>query len=356
MKKIAILIYDQMELLDMSGIQTAFFTANQQVPGSYQLSTIGFDAKTVTCESGTRIIPDSCISTLDDEHALDEEHKSNAFHTLIIPGGKGARLNLINSDHSRALKLAIGKCERIVTVCTGIFLLANLGLVKGTHVATHWAYVDQFKCSFPHLQVDRDKLFIRDKLCIKENRFIQDTQCERDCLPRKEQQLWSSAGVTSGIDLALRLIELDINRATAINVAQYLVVYLKRSGSQQQFSGLLDMQIPKSDVIASVINWIKENLGKHLSVQQMADRANLSERQFRRLFMRDTGKTPANYLEELRMDSAKNLLLNSDKSIKQLALTLGFNSADGFRRAFERKYSVSPSQYRLVFNGDSFDA
>lgn len=315
MKNTAILIYNQMELLDMSGIQTALFMANQKAPGSYRLSTVGFDSEPVTCESGTRLLPDSTLEEIED------------YHTLIIPGGVGARLRELSDQQRQQLTDCIHACERVVTICTGIFMLAKTGLCDGLNVATHWAFVEQLRCNFPSLIVDKDKLFVRDK------------------------QFWSSAGVTSGIDLALRLIELDINKAVAIDVAQYLVVYLKRSGSQQQFSGVLDLQSPKSDVIANVINWIKSNLHRPISVQQMADEANLSERQFRRLFMRDTNKTPANFLEEMRMDSAKNLLLNSDKSIKHLALTLGFHSADGFRRAFERKYKVSPSRYRNMFTG-----
>lgn len=311
-----------MELLDMSGIQTALYSANKFAPESYQLLTVGFDTQPVTCESGAQLLPEQALEAIEE------------CHTLIIPGGIGARCGNLSAKQKLLLENAIVKAKRIVTICTGVFMLARLGLFQGTRVSTHWAYTQQLQCDFPNLIVDKDKLFIKDKLT-----------CPGDD-GQEVKPVWTSAGVTSGIDLALRLIELDISRAVAINVAQYLVVYLKRSGSQQQFSGMLNLQTPKSDVIANVINWMKKSLHKVISVQQMADQANLSERQFRRLFLRDTGKTPASYLEELRMDAAKSLLLNSDQSIKKLAMSLGFNSADGFRRAFERKFCIAPSQFK----------
>lgn len=321
MLNVAILIYDRMELLDMSGIQTALSTANEFSDNSYHLMTVGFHNTVITCESGIRLVADKTIDELE------------YCHTLIIPGGIGARCASLSCDEKQLLQAAVKKSRRIVTICTGIFMLARLGLCEGMTVATHWAYSQQLQCEYPNLIVDKDKLFVRDTLRLSEHNTTSKT-------------IWSSAGVTSGIDLALRLIELDINRTIAIKVAQYLVVYLKRSGSQQQFSGLLQLQSPKSDVIGNLLNWMKERLDKPLSVQQMADEANLSERQFRRLFVRETGKTPASYLEELRMDAAKNLLVNTDQSIKKLAMSLGFNTADGFRRAFERKFHLPPSQYR----------
>ena len=161
-----------------------------------------------------------------------------------ILGGICARTGTLTHTENNSLIRLIRDSERIVTICTGVFMLAKKGLVDGLNVAAHWAFTEQLQCECPNLIVDKDKLFMREKM------------------KSSEQQVWTSAGVTSGIDRALRLIELDIDKTTAINVAQYLVVYLKRSGSQQQFSGVPGLQTPRSDIIATVINWMKENLSK----------------------------------------------------------------------------------------------
>lgn len=302
-----------MELLDLAGPQTAFHEANQAQANSYELQVVGFNEKTITCEAGLQVTPSSTIDQVEN------------CHTLIVPGGKGARSLLIESEHINKLASLMNRCQRIVSICTGVFLTARAGLPENTNVATHWAYVNDLKKLHPKLNVDSEKLFVR------------------------HGHYWSSAGVTSGIDLSLRLIELDKGKSVAHHVAKHLVVYLKRTGSQKQFSEILDMQSPTTDRIELVSNWIKEHISEAITVKQLSEQVHLSERQCHRVFLKVTNLTPAQYIEKYRMQTASELLATSDKEIKAIATAVGFTTCDGFRRAFERNFSVSPLNYRKAF-------
>ncbi|MCW8855819.1 MAG: DJ-1/PfpI family protein [Kangiella sp.] len=312
-KIIAFLVYNDMELLDMAGSQTAFYEASQYVDDSYSVEVVGFDDRMVVSEAGTQIQPNTTIDDLQD------------CHTLVIPGGRGARNNVFTTDFIAKLKQLMARCKRVVSICTGAFLLAETSLPKGTKVATHWAFVDVLAKSFPELEVDKKSLYVQDG------------------------KYWSSAGVTACIDLTLRLIELDHGKTAAMHVAQHLVVYLKRTGSQQQYSEFLELQTPSDGRLIAIVDWLKQNLQKQLTVQMIADKANMSERQLYRSFLKEVGKPPAHYLEELRMDLARTLLVSSDESLKKIALSVGYRSYDGFKRAFERNLSISPLRYRQAF-------
>jgi len=315
-KKIAFLVYEGMELLDMAGSQTAFFEGNQFVNDSYRLTVVGFSDRPVVSEAGTQIVPDCGLDSLDE------------CHTLVIPGGKGARTNVFPEVALQKLEKLIARSERIVSICTGAFLLAKTGLPEGTKMATHWAFVKDLKKQFPKLVVDGDSLYIQDG------------------------KYWSSAGVTSCIDLTLRLIELDLGNMAAMHVAKHMVVYLKRMGSQQQFSELLSLQTPTDERLLTIIEWLKENLEKTITVTMIADQANMSERQLYRVFLKEVGVSPAHYLEELRMEVASTLLASSQQAIKAIAFSVGYRSHDGFNRAFQRRYSISPLKYRQIFSSN----
>lgn len=315
-KVIAFLVYDDMELLDMAGSQTAFHEASQHVGEGYTLRVVGFSDDIVISEAGTQIKPGATVDNLKE------------CHTLVIPGGRGARNNPFTSSSIAQLRQLISMCERVVSICTGAFLLAKAGLPDGTRVATHWAFTDNLKNEFPQLSVDKKSLFVEDG------------------------KYWSSAGVTSCIDLTLRLIEIDLGKVVAMHVAQHMVVYLKRTGSQQQYSDFLNIQTPSDERLISIVNWLKENLAKQLTVEMIADKANMSERQLYRVFIKELGTSPAHYLEELRMGVAGTLLISSDKKLKKIALSVGYQSYDGFKRAFERKFSISPLKYRQAFTTD----
>ncbi|GAA0206817.1 helix-turn-helix domain-containing protein [Kangiella japonica] len=313
-KKIAFLVYEGMELLDMAGSQTAFYEGNQFVNGSYRLIVVGINNEIVVSESGTQIKPCCSLDSLGE------------CHTLVIPGGKGARLNSLSQKELQRLRELIEKSERVVSICTGAFLLAKAGLPEKTKIATHWAFAKDLKSEFPELLVDESSLFIQD------------------------DKYWSSAGVTSCIDLTLKLIELDLGKLAAMHVAKYMVVYLRRAGSQQQYSDLLSLQSPKDKRLLTVLEWLKDNLEKRITVDMIADRANMSERQLYRVFINEVGFPPAHYLEELRMEVASTLLVSSEQNIKAIALSVGYRSHDGFKRAFQRRYSISPLKYRQVFS------
>ncbi|MBD1584711.1 GlxA family transcriptional regulator [Pseudoalteromonas sp. S16_S37] len=312
-KPIYFLAYEGMELLDLSGPQSAFYEASQAVSNSYSLKVIGFDKQPVRCEAGLQIMPELALSEV------------QQCHTLVIPGGKGARSELVTAQQLQVLARLMARCERIVSICTGVYFTARAGLAEGTNVTTHWAFIDDLKTQFPHLCVDSEKLYVQDG------------------------RYWSSAGVTSGIDLSLRLIELDLGKTVSHQVAKHLVVYLKRSGNQKQFSDLLNMQKPRTPRMEMVNEWIKEHVHEEISVQDLAQVVHLSERQCHRLFLLETGNTPAQYIEKYRMQLASELLATSDKNIKSIALNLGYHTSHGFNRAFQRNFSVSPTAYRSAF-------
>jgi len=311
--EICFLAYENMELLDLAGPQSAFHEANQVEPSSYKLTTIGFTKDTITCEAGLHVSP---TVTVDEVEHCD---------TLIIPGGKGARSESIRREHLASLEALISRCKRVVSICTGVYLTARTGLPSNAKVATHWAFVEDLKTRYPKLSVDNEQIFVQD------GRF------------------WSSAGVTSGIDLSLRLIEIDKGKNTAHQVAKHLVVYLKRSGSQKQFSDILDTQTPKTDRIVVIDNWLKENISKEITTKHIAAVIHLSDRQCHRMILKETGLTPAQYVDKFRMQLASDLLATTDREIKTIANVVGFNSTDGFKRAFQRNFSVSPTIYRKNF-------
>lgn len=312
-KVVCLLAYDGMELLDFAGPQSAFYEALQVQSESYELQVVGFNKKAIKCEAGLQIIPSKLIVEIDQ------------CHTFIIPGGKGARSSHINPNQLASLSLLMSKSERVVSICTGVYLTARAELPPNTNVATHWAFIDDLKKQYPLLNVDREKLFVQDG------------------------KYWSSAGITSGIDLTLHLIEIDHGTTLAHHVAKHLVVYSKRSGNQKQFSNVLYIQKPRSDRMEFIMNWVKEHIDEVITVKRLSKLIHLSERQCHRLFLKETEMTPAQYVEKYRMQMASELLATTDREIKSIALVVGFETYNGFARAFERSFSVTPTAYRKAF-------
>lgn len=312
-KLICLLAYEGMELLDFAGPQSAFYEAQQAMEDSYQLKVVGFDKNAVRCEAGLLITPAISLSEI------------TACHTLIVPGGKGARSSTVTSTQLEGLKQLMSRSERVASICTGAYLLARAGLPQNTKVATHWAFVNHLQQEYPLLNIEREKLFVDD------------------------DKYWSSAGVTSGIDLTLRLIELDYGATLAHHVAKHLVVYSKRSGNQKQFSDVLSIQKPSSDRMAIITQWIGEHIDEVITVQRLSELVHVSERQCHRLFLKETSMTPAQYVEKYRMQIASDLLATTQRELKSIALVVGFETYNGFARAFERCFSVTPSAYRKAF-------
>jgi transcriptional regulator GlxA family with amidase domain len=211
-------------------------------------------------------------------------------------------------------------------VCTGIYGLAPTGLLDGRNAATHWAFADDVQRRFPKVRVDRDALF------------------------RKDERFYTSAGITAGIDLALAMVEEDLGPEAALAAAREMVVYLKRSGGQNQYSEPLRFQVESTDRFADVAAWIPTHLRGDLSVEGLARRACLSVRQFARAFKERFEVTPGAFVEEARLTEACRRLAARRSNIEAVARSVGYASDDAFRRAFERRFGVSPRDYRRRFN------
>jgi transcriptional regulator GlxA family with amidase domain len=245
--------------------------------------------------------------------------------TLIVPGGRGLREPATNAKVAEWIAQRADRTRRIATVCTGVYGVAPTGLLDGRRVATHWRFADALATRFPALQVDGNALFLRD------GRF------------------YTSGGVTAGIDLALALIEEDHGPQLALRVARELVVYLKRPGGQEQYSEPLKFQMRAADRFADLVAWIDAHPHRDLSVETLAERAHLSTRQFRRRFAAALGCAPAAYVENVRMAEARRRLALRAGTVEAIAVSVGFASADAFRRAFERRFGVPPRDYRARF-------
>ncbi len=317
-RRIGFLGYDGMMALDLAGPSDAFASAGSSGSvgaraGNYEIVIVAASRQAFTTESGLKIQPHACFADAPE------------FDTLIIPGGAGSRAPRVLAAVTPWLREVAGRTRRVASVCTGIYLLAATGLLDGRRVATHWRFAAEVAARFPALRVDPDALFIRDG------------------------KFYSSAGVTAGIDLALALIEEDCGPGIALAVARELVVYLKRAGGQEQFSEPLKFQMSAAGRFADLAGWIVSHLDGDLSVEALATRACVSPRHFGRLFKATFGRSPVAYTEELRLSEARQRLTSGHATIEHIAGSLGYHSADVFRRAFERRFRVAPATYRARF-------
>src|SRR5215470_18981568 len=223
------------------------------------------------------------------------------------------------------LRLQSKNARRVVSICTGAFLLARAGLLDGKRATTHWKFAAELAQRYPRVTVEPDRIYVQDS------------------------KIYTSAGVTAGIDLALALVEEDLGSTVALHVAQALVLFLRRPGGQAQFSALLASQSSDLQPIRELLVWMAENLGRDLSVEGLASRAAMSPRNFARVFLREVGTSPAHFVEQLRIEAARRFLETSAKSLEQVAATTGFGRAELMRRAFHRCLGISPGDYRERF-------
>ena len=320
-RAVVFLAYPQMGLLDLTGAQTVFWAASKamaerELPG-YTLHTASLEGGLITTAEGLSVHTTSLH--LFNEHAVD---------TLIVPGAPNIRQAMIDGvalvDWLRAASL---RARRTASVCSGTFLLAQAGLLEGLRAATHWAMCDMLKSGFPTIDVDIDAIFIQ------------------------QGTVWTSAGVTTGIDMALALVEADCGREVALQVARELVVFLKRPGGQAQFSQLLQSQTDESAGFDELHLWISANLSEPgLTVEKLARQAQMSPRNFARVYKRQTGRTPAKAIEMFRMEAARRLLEDSQRNIDQIAQSCGFGDEERMRYTFQRHLSISPREYRSRFS------
>jgi len=311
--------FDGVNGVDLAGPLEAFATANDLgceagQPRCYDTIVLGVTAAPFTTDSGLTITPSAI---LDEAPALD---------TLVIPGGAGLRQPRTQSAVAQWLRERAKQIRRVASVCTGIYGLAASGLLDGRRVTTHWRFARAVAERFPALRVEPDAIFIRDG------------------------RYFTAAGVTAGIDLALALIEEDFGGRLALEVARDMVVYVKRDGGQEQYSQPLQYQVAaSSDRLADLGAWIPAHLRHDLSVEALSQQACLSPRQLGRRFRQVFGTTPAEFVEIARLDAAREQLSSASRSIAEVADSVGFVSADAFRRAFLRRFGISPSTYRDRF-------
>lgn len=317
LKHIGLLGFDGVAALDLTGVLEAFSIANggdwRSPPTRYVTHVIGIHAAPFIAESGVRLLPDM---VLDDAPALD---------TIIVPGGPGLREPDTNAAIAAWLRARAGQTRRFVSVCTGLYGLAASGLLDGRRATTHWAHAADAARRFAKVKLEPDFIFIKDG------------------------SFYSSAGMTAGIDLALALIEEDHGPALAMATARQLVVYMKRAGGQLQYSEPLRFQTRASNRFADLVARMLGDLGADWNVEAMAAQTGLSSRQFSRNFKAVFAMTPAAYLDMLRLDEARLRLATSGDGIARIAHAVGFRSDDAFRRAFERRFGVTPGAYRARF-------
>jgi len=244
-----------------------------------------------------------------------EPFDDRALDTLIVGGGTIVEPSTL--EFLAFLQKATARYRRVASICIAAYPLAEAGLLDGRRATTHWLYAQDLQTRFPKVKVEMDRIFVQDG------------------------QLWTSAGMTAGIDLAVALVEADLGADVARAVARKLVMYHRRMGGQSQFSTLLELE-PKSDRIQTVLTYAKQHLKKTLSVEELAAIANLSPRQFSRLFRTETGRSPAKAIENLRVEEARVMIEGGEHSIDQVAEHTGFGDRDRMRRAFLRAFGQPP--------------
>jgi transcriptional regulator GlxA family with amidase domain len=316
-RTIDVLAYPAVQLLDVAGPVQVFASANDVVAGAggarpYVLRVVAQGGRPVTASAGLALAAGPLPSA------------GEALDTLLVAGGEGAETAaedpaLIDWGRGRATQ-----ARRVASVCTGAFVLAAAGVLDGRRAATHWKYCAKLAERFPAVRVEPDPIFICDG------------------------PVWTSAGVTAGIDLALALVEEDLGRSVALAVARYLVVFLKRPGGQAQFSAALALQAAE-DKFGALHDWINRHLAGDLSLSVLADQAGMSERSFSRRYAEATGHTPARAIERLRLEAARRLLSESRLPVKRISQRCGFGSEETMRRSFLRLLSVTPQDYRARF-------
>lgn len=313
MKHVVFLAVPPVQILDLTGPFEVFARC-----GGYQVTLA------TTAADGS--IASSCGLRIAD--AVPCWRLRGPFDTLVVPGGDGSETSSPDPTALRWLSTAARRSRRVASVCTGAFMLAAAGLLDERRATTHWGWCERLARDYPRVRVDPEPLFVRDG------------------------SFYTSAGVTSGIDLALALIEEDHGRQRAKQIARDLVLYLRRSGGQSQFSAFASRRADGHNALAPLLHWIPEHLASNLRVEALAARAAMSPRHFARVFVRETGTTPLQFVDRARANMARELLEDSRLPLKAIAARCGYANPDTLRRAFLRVWGVSPAHYRRAVADD----
>lgn len=315
-RRIVILGFEDAQSLDITGPLEVFATAERLSPGRYRHAVVSPDGQPFATGSGLRIVADGTLDDVD-----------GPIDTLVVAGGPGVGGARRDAALVATVAAASRRTRRVAAVCTGAFLLAEAGLLDGRRAATHWSAVDRLAARHPRIEVDPDSIFVRDG------------------------DVWTSAGVTAGIDLALALVEEDHGRDAALEIARWLVVFAKRPGGQAQFSAPLAAQVAERAPIRAAQELARARPEADLTVESLAAHAHMSVRGFARAFRREVGVTPAAYVEAVRVERAVAMLQTTAAGADRIAAACGFGTVETFRRAFRRRMGVSPGEYRDRFRG-----
>lgn len=319
-RAILFVAYEGAELLDITGPMEVFHQVNRELNNGgkppYTLTLLAEKPGPFATSSGVKLVA----------NAGWQEHLEE-MDSLIVVGGPDEYLYRAMANRSLLdwLRRSAPQARRLVSVCAGVFLLAEAGLLDGRRVTTHWMEVEQLISRYPNLTVEPDAIYVRDG------------------------NIATSAGITAGMDLALALVEEDFGRKVALAVARRLVMYLKRPGGQTQFSLQLRAQMVAGGPLAPLLAWIEKNFHRRLTVEVLASEAAMSPRNFARIFLRETGMTPARYLDQLRLEQSIRLLEETGHPVAVVARESGFGSAERLRRAFQRYMGIPPLAYRARF-------
>jgi transcriptional regulator GlxA family with amidase domain len=317
-KTVVMFAFADAQVLDVVGPLQIFAGVNDERPEpAYRLILLAEKRGVLATTSGLKLVADGAWQDLPDR-----------IDTMIVAGGEGTRRALRDTRLLESIRMAAGRARRVVSVCSGAFLLAQAGLLKGKRATTHWQTAGDLAKYFPDTKVEPDAIFVRDG------------------------RTWTSAGVTAGMDLALALVREDFGDEMALAVARRHVLFLMRPGGQSQFSVHLTAQAHPDGKIAKVLRWIPEHITEALDIPVLASRANMSERNFARAFRAETGQTPAHYVECARVEAARSLLSQSHLPVEAVAARAGFGSEERMRRTFQRHLKVSPAAFRARFHAN----
>jgi transcriptional regulator GlxA family with amidase domain len=317
-RDVEMLAFPAAQLLDVTGPLQVFASANDAVVQQggappYRVRIVAKAGADVRTSAGLGISTDPLPPA------------SGAVDTLLVAGGEGVDAAAADPELVDWLRERSVRARRIASVCTGAFLLAAAGVLDGRRAVTHWKFCANLARAYPAVMVEPDPIFLRDGT------------------------VWTSAGVTAGVDLALALVEEDLGRTTALAVARYLVVFLKRPGGQSQFSATLSLQAA-DDRFGALHAWIHAHLADDLSLAVLARKAGMSERSFSRHYAEETGLTPARAVEQLRIEEARRLLSESRLPMKRISRLCGLGAEETLRRSFLRLVAVTPQDYRARFS------
>jgi transcriptional regulator GlxA family with amidase domain len=312
-RRVVIVAFPGVQPLDVVGPAEVFTTAATVSRGAYSVEV-------AAPESGP--VPSTSVGVVADR-AL--RSCRGPIDTLVVAGGPGSRDAARDDAFVSWVRAAAARSRRVSSVCTGAFVLARAGLLDGRRATTHWASCERLAQRHSAVTVEPDPIFVRDG------------------------EVYTSAGVTAGMDLALALVEDDLGRRVALEVARWLVLFVKRPGGQSQFSAQLAAQTPDREPLRELQEWIAGNLDADLSVPALAARAHMSERNFARAFRRELGLTPGAYVEVARVEAARIALESAATPVDVVARQAGFGTVETMRRAFHRRLGVGPAEYRARF-------